>query len=166
MPWSFASGSFGASSSTFGSAFASCTGFSIGFFSSSLTFGFGISTGAGGGFGLSSISRRTTRCGTGWPLAAISGGSVICEMIALNSSVSSNAIAADLRKRLSSSPLYTQEQQRFARLLVDLALDLPFVAELLFLVLHFEQRALDRVDRVVAVADLLRAAPPAGLPCG
>jgi hypothetical protein len=46
-------------------------------------------------------------------------------------------------------------QDRLARLLVDLALDLPFVAELLFFPLHFEQRALDRVDRVVVVLDLL-----------
>ena len=45
--------------------FATCTGFSTGFF---CTFGLGISTGAGGGVGFSSISRRTTRCGTSWPL--------------------------------------------------------------------------------------------------
>jgi hypothetical protein len=37
-----------------------------------------------------------------------SGGSVICEMTALSNTVNSSAIAADLRKRLSSSLSYAQ----------------------------------------------------------
>ena len=153
MPWSFASGSFGASSSTFGSAFATCTGCSTGFFSALH-------------FRLRHLDRRRRRCRL---LFHQQTHDTLRDLLAVDDQRRQRDLRNDraqqnrdqqrqrsgLAEALVVFAAVDPGQDRFARLLVDLALDLPFVAELLFLVLHLEQRALDRVDRVVVQLDLL-----------